>query len=80
MDILLVDDNVDYLMLMKDLLYSNGYSVTTATDGTEACELLDTNDIDLIISDIKIKNKWVYRLRDGRFFNFITSRNIITTR
>ena len=54
MDILLVDDNEDYLMLMKDLLYSNGYSVTTATDGVEACEILDSTDIDLIISDIKM--------------------------
>jgi CheY-like chemotaxis protein len=54
MDILLVDDNEDYLMLMKDILYANGYSVTTASDGVEACEVLDTNDIDLIISDIKM--------------------------
>jgi CheY-like chemotaxis protein len=54
MDILLVDDNEDYLMLMKDLLYSNGYSVTTATDGAEACDILDTSNIDLIISDIKM--------------------------
>jgi CheY-like chemotaxis protein len=54
MDILLVDDNEDYLMLMKDLLFTNGYSVTTATDGEEACEILDSSDIDLIISDIKM--------------------------
>ncbi len=54
MDILLVDDNEDYLMLMKDLLYSSGYSVTTARDGAEACEILDTSDIDMIISDIKM--------------------------
>jgi CheY-like chemotaxis protein len=54
MDILLVDDNEDYLMLMKDLLYSNGYSVTTATNGAEACDVLDSSDIDLIISDIKM--------------------------
>lgn len=54
MDILLVDDNEDYLMLMKDLLYSNGYSVTTATNGADACDILDTSDMDLIISDIKM--------------------------
>ena len=54
MDILLVDDNEDYLTLMKDMLYMNGYSVTTATDGAEACEILDSSDIDLIISDIKM--------------------------
>ncbi|MBI5474013.1 MAG: response regulator [Ignavibacteriae bacterium] len=54
MDILLVDDNEDYLMLMKDLLYSNGYSVVTAKDGAEACEILDASEVDLIISDIKM--------------------------
>lgn len=54
MDILLVDDNEDYLMLMKDMLYVNGYTVVTANDGAEACEILDTTDIDLIISDIKM--------------------------
>jgi CheY-like chemotaxis protein len=54
MDILLVDDNEDYLSLMKDLLYSNGYTVITATNGLEACDILDNNDIDLIISDIKM--------------------------
>jgi CheY-like chemotaxis protein len=54
MDILLVDDNEDYLMLMKEMLYSSGYSVITANDGAEACEILDSNDIDLIVSDIKM--------------------------
>jgi CheY-like chemotaxis protein len=54
MDILLVDDNEDYLMLMKDLLYANGYSVITAANGAEACEILDSSSVDLIISDIKM--------------------------
>lgn len=54
MDILLVDDNADYLELMKRVLFENGYSVVTATDGSEACEILDSTDIDLIISDIKM--------------------------
>lgn len=54
MNILLVDDNEDYLMLMRDLLFSNGYTVLTATDGTEACEVLEHEEVDLIISDIKM--------------------------
>jgi len=54
MDILLVDDNEYYVLVIKDLLYSNGYSVTTATNGAEACEILDNSDIDMIISDIKM--------------------------
>jgi DNA-binding response OmpR family regulator len=54
MEVLLVDDNIDYLNLMKDLLFANGFNVTTATDGLEGCEVLETSDIDLIISDIKM--------------------------
>jgi CheY-like chemotaxis protein len=36
------------------MLYANGYSVVTATNGLEACNILETSDVDLIISDIKM--------------------------
>jgi CheY-like chemotaxis protein len=54
MEILLVDDNVDYLHLMKHALFENGYTVYTAEDGIQACELLTSQNIDLIISDIRM--------------------------
>jgi DNA-binding response OmpR family regulator len=54
MNILLVDDNEDYLMLVKEALYASGYTVHTALDGVEGCELLAAQDIDLIISDIRM--------------------------
>jgi DNA-binding response OmpR family regulator len=54
MNVLLVDDNIDYLNFMKESLFLNGYTVYTATDGSEACTLLGKPDIDLIISDIKM--------------------------
>lgn len=54
MDILLVDDNQDYLDLVKEALHQSGYQVYTAADGIEGCEVLSTKDIDLIISDIKM--------------------------
>ena len=54
MDILLVDDNEDYLFLVKEVLYSNGYTVYTAHDGIEGCEILASSDIDLIMSDIRM--------------------------
>jgi DNA-binding response OmpR family regulator len=54
MDILLVDDNPQYLLLTRDILYTNGYTVYTAKDGEEGCEVLSTKDIDLIISDIRM--------------------------
>ncbi len=54
MDILLVDDNPEYLLLTRDVLYSNGYTVHTAQDGSEGCEVLAEQEIDLIISDVKM--------------------------
>jgi DNA-binding response OmpR family regulator len=56
MNVLLVDDNIDYLNFMKEALFLNGYTVFTATDGSESCKLLEENDlqVDLIISDIKM--------------------------
>jgi len=54
MDILLVDDNEDYLGLVQEALCQNGYTVHTAHDGVEGCEILAKHDIDLIISDIRM--------------------------
>lgn len=54
MEILLVDDNPEYLLLTREILYSNGYNVHTAKDGSEGCEVLANREIDLIISDVKM--------------------------
>ena len=54
MTILLVDDNADYLMLLKDELFEHGYTVHTAEDGEVGCDVLSKHDIDLIISDIRM--------------------------
>jgi CheY-like chemotaxis protein len=54
MDILIVDDNTDYLRLLKEALNSAGYNVLTAEDGVEGCEALTSKEIDLIISDIRM--------------------------
>lgn len=54
MDILLVDDNEDYLSLLGEILRRNGYTIHTAQDGAEGCEVLAKSDIDLIISDIRM--------------------------
>jgi DNA-binding response OmpR family regulator len=54
MEILIVDDNAEYLDMLKGALYTQGYDVHTATDGTKACEVLKESGIDLIISDIKM--------------------------
>jgi CheY-like chemotaxis protein len=53
-EILVVDDNVDYLTLMKEALRSSGYDVLTAEDGVEGCEILSSSEVNLIISDIRM--------------------------
>ncbi len=54
MDILLVDDNVDYLYPMKEALYAHGYTVYAADDGKQACRIMSAAKLDLIVSDIKM--------------------------
>ncbi|MEO8167903.1 MAG: response regulator [bacterium] len=54
MNILLVDDNQDYLLPMKEALYSHGYTVFGAEDGEVAHQIMDVARFDLIISDIKM--------------------------
>jgi len=54
MEILAVDDNTDYLFLLREGLNASGYDVHTAEDGIEGCEILTSAEIDLIISDIRM--------------------------
>lgn len=49
--LLLVEDNEDLLGLMVKLLGSE-YAVCTATNGKEALEVVEAEDIDLIVSDV----------------------------
>ena len=49
--LLLVEDNTELLMLMK-LLLSAKYKIYTASNGTEALNVIQTTEIDLIVSDI----------------------------
>ncbi|MBI4534632.1 MAG: response regulator [Ignavibacteriae bacterium] len=54
MNILLVDDNRDFLHTMKQALYARGYTVYIAENGIQGCEILTATNIDLFISDIRM--------------------------
>ena len=54
--VLLIDDSSFFRNMLKPLLSSSGYDVTTASNGSEALEKLKATsaDFDLIISDIEM--------------------------
>lgn len=54
LEILLVDDDVETLKGLCKLLELEGYRVITASNGYEALKCLETNTIDIVITDIKM--------------------------
>jgi DNA-binding NtrC family response regulator len=54
MSILVVDDEEMMRSLLEKILSREGYQIKTAEDGVAALEVLKTEKIDLIISDMKM--------------------------
>lgn len=52
--ILLIDDEIDLQQLVKFVLSSKGYTVTTADDGEDGLKKLETANPDLIILDMNM--------------------------
>ena len=52
--ILLIDDEIDLQQLIKTVLSSKGYNVTTADNGQDGLEKLEAADPDLIILDMNM--------------------------
>jgi len=50
--ILVVDDEKDILVTLKDILQRQGYEVILVSNGFEALEILHKTTVDLIITDI----------------------------
>jgi response regulator RpfG family c-di-GMP phosphodiesterase len=66
--ILLVDDNQDFRVMLKDFLISQNFEVSTAGNGKEAENMLSFSKYDLIISDIKMPEmngvELLHRIKD----------------
>lgn len=60
--ILVVEDDKNLRKLMTTYLKRNEYITYEATNGVEALEIMDTNYVDLIISDIMMKEMDGYEL------------------
>lgn len=56
-NILVVDDEAPVRNLLSDVLEKEGYTVFTAETGVEASTIYDSNDIDLIITDLVMPEK-----------------------
>jgi len=54
LSVLVAEDSITARMLMKNILESAGYDVTTAVDGVEAFTLLKTGDFHLVVSDVEM--------------------------
>jgi two-component system chemotaxis sensor kinase CheA len=52
--ILVADDSVTSRMLLRNILESGGYQVTTAIDGMEAFTTLRAGEFDLVVSDVEM--------------------------
>jgi two-component system NtrC family response regulator len=52
--ILIVDDERNYLLVLEALLSEEGYHVITADDARKGLELLQENDLDVVITDMKM--------------------------
>jgi len=50
--ILIVDDSPSVLAILGDMLEDLGYAVAAVSDGQKACQLLESNRYDLIITDL----------------------------
>ena len=51
---LVVDDESIILDILQNILERNGYVITRASDGDEAIGALDTEDFDLVITDLEM--------------------------
>ena len=51
---LVVDDEIEYQRVFSYLLKRNGYDVVTASGAREALDLLESNEINLIMTDLKM--------------------------
>src|SRR5256885_4490679 len=54
LDILLVDDEPDFRMLVGDALRDAGHRVTLASNGAEGLTLISSNVFDVMLCDIRL--------------------------
>lgn len=56
--ILIVDDDPHIVKYMMDILSDNGYATCSASDGSDALEVLKREKPDLVTLDLEMPNEW----------------------
>jgi two-component system, chemotaxis family, sensor kinase CheA len=68
--VLVAEDSITSRMLLKNILESAGYSVTTAVDGLDAFTTLQAGEFDLVVSDVEMPRmngfELTSRIRDDK--------------
>lgn len=78
--ILVVDDEPDLREILKDEFEFTGAKVLEAPNGKVAIEMVKTNDIDCVVSDIRMPGgDGIYMLRAIKQYNFRKPAVILTT-
>src|SRR5699024_2311215 len=60
--VLIVDDDVVNLRVIKNVLSNSIYEITTTTSGEKALEIVSNTDIDLLITDVMMPQMSGYEL------------------
>ena len=66
MKILVADDNDSFLFLVSEMLKTDGHVTLLARDGKEAREMLEDQEVDVIISDVRMPG-----LDGARFHSYV---------
>ncbi|ROQ89870.1 sigma-54-dependent transcriptional regulator [Desulfosoma caldarium] len=53
-NVLVIDDEKNYLIILEDLLSEEGHHVFTAESGLEGLKLARNNDLDVVVTDMKM--------------------------
>lgn len=56
-NVLIIDDEPELRSLISRLLELEGFSVLTTGTSTEALEVLHKNEIDVVVSDVRLPDK-----------------------
>ena len=54
MRILAVEDEPEYLEMLQEVMSSLGHSIVIASNGKDALHVLDSQTIDVVVSDVKM--------------------------